>query len=309
MHFLQLPHNQLSYTTVSQNALQEHTLNLAVSADYLDFNSGLHWTDCTMDLNSDLIKMDPEVVAHSAHSLIVQWSVDRICTSILKGFRLIYCEVDRTNSTPFLSSSSSSPSSSHSSNNPLEEQFKVSLHSKFPRESCTKDSIRYLELSKHLKKYEITELKAFTVYSVSMLMYSELKKGQISDPQIVRTLEAAPMPPRQLQVTEITNNSASISWLPPTQSNGIIRQYVITLNNDRINVNADTLQYRFTQLESFVSYKVYVAAQGIELSPPSNDVHFTTLIGGKHKSINTQRVDRGNLSYTYTFSLIYADRS
>lgn len=266
MHFIQLPGNELSYTTVPQNALQEHTLNLAVSADYKDFNTGLHWTDCTMDLNSDLVKMDPDVMANSAHSLLVQWSVDRICTSILEGFRLVYCEVYNN-------------ITSNNNENTKAQKDRENLYL-ISGNNCLKDTIQIRNLTKDLKKYEINNLRPFTIYSVSMLMYSGLKKGKMSDALIIRTMEAAPMAPRQLQVTNITNSTATISWLPPAHSNGIIRQYIITLNNDRVSVNSDTVWYRFNELESFTSYKVYVVAQGIELSPPSNDIHFTTLIGG-----------------------------
>uniref|UniRef100_A0A1B0A054 Fibronectin type-III domain-containing protein n=1 Tax=Glossina pallidipes TaxID=7398 RepID=A0A1B0A054_GLOPL len=247
MHFQQVPSEQLNFTTDVQNALQEHTLNLAVSADYEDFNTGLHWTDCTMDVNSDLVKMDPEVMAISATSITVHWSVERVCTSILDGFNLTYCEVSKGE----MSAENS---------------------------TCLQKPISKI-IHKSAKKDEIGDLKPFTSYKVNMLMYSRLKKGKISDAQLIRTLEGTPSPPRQLQVTGVTNTSATISWQPPSQPNGHIRKYTIILNTDKYEVDSSVLEYKLPNLTSFTAYKVYVLAHTVNTSMPSNDVHFTTLIG------------------------------
>uniref|UniRef100_A0A1A9WDP3 Fibronectin type-III domain-containing protein n=1 Tax=Glossina brevipalpis TaxID=37001 RepID=A0A1A9WDP3_9MUSC len=247
MHFQQVSSEQLNFTTDVQNALQEHTLNLAVSADYENFNTGLHWTDCTMDVNSDLVKMDPEVMAISATAIKVHWSVERVCTSILEGFNLTYCEVSKD---------------------------EISAENS----TCLQKPI-FKIMRKNAKKDEIGDLKPFTLYKVNMLMYSRLKKGKISDAQLVRTLEGTPSPPRQLQVTGVTNTSATISWQPPSQPNGHIRKYTIILNTDKYEVDSATLEYKLSNLTSFTAYKVYVLAHTVNNSMPSNDVHFTTLIG------------------------------
>lgn len=256
MHFQQVTANQLNFTTEKQNPLEEHTLNLAVSANYDNFNSGLHWTACTMDVNSDLVKTEPEMIAMNSSSIKVQWRVERVCTSILLGFNLTYCEV----------------ADDISSENA----------------TCL-DPPRTVTLEKQVKSYIMRNLKPFTMYKVTMYMFSPNKKGKPSDPQLMRTLEGAPTPPRNLKVFNITNNSANIKWMEPSKSNGKIRKYIIVLNNEKFEVNATTLEYPLVNLESFTSYKVYVLAQTVQMSDTSNDVHFTTAIGCKYISfISTQ---------------------
>ncbi|XP_065364504.1 cytokine receptor [Calliphora vicina] len=247
MNFQQIPAEQLNFTTQAQNASEERNLNLAVSANYNKFNTGLHWTDCSMDIvNIDLVKMDPELVV-SANSIKVQWSVERVCPSILDGFNITYCEV---------------------ANNVTAENA-----------TCLRNKAISKVADKYDKKYFIKELKPFTMYKVTMFMFWRTKKGKPSDPQIVRTLEGAPSPPRQLRVEGITNISATIRWFEPTYPNGKIRKYIIMLNNDQIEVNASTLTYHLKNLESFTAYKVYVLAETVERSETSNDVHFVTAIG------------------------------
>ncbi|XP_061392662.1 cytokine receptor [Musca vetustissima] len=245
MHFQEVPATQLNFTTEKQNPHEEHTLNLAVSANYDTFNTGLHWTACTMDVNSDLVKADPELTSMS-NSIKVQWSVERVCTSILLGFNLTYCEV--------------------ADNVPADNA------------TCL-DHPHTVTLAKKDKVYNIEDLKPFTMYKVSMYMFSRNKVGKPSDPQLMRTLEGAPSPPRHLKVYNVTKDSAWIKWMEPSHKNGHIRKYIIMLNNDRFEVNGSTLEYPLTDLETFTSYKVYVLAQTVEISDTSNDVHFTTAIG------------------------------
>uniref|UniRef100_A0A1I8MKL2 Fibronectin type-III domain-containing protein n=1 Tax=Musca domestica TaxID=7370 RepID=A0A1I8MKL2_MUSDO len=245
MHFKEVPATQLNFTTEKQNPHEEHTLNLAVSANYDNFNTGLHWTACTMDVNSDLVKADPELTSLS-NSIKVQWRVERVCTSILLGFNLTYCEV--------------------ADNVPADNA------------TCL-DSPQTVTLRKYDKSYTIGNLNPFTMYKVSMYMFSRNKIGKPSDPQLMRTLEGAPSPPRNLKVFNVTKDSAWIKWMEPSQKNGHIRKYIIMLNNDRFEVNATTLEFALTNLESFASYKVYVLAQTVDISDTSNDVHFTTAIG------------------------------
>ncbi|XP_037808231.1 cytokine receptor [Lucilia sericata] len=247
MHFQNLPAAQLNFTTQPQNASEERVLNLAVSANYDKFNTGLHWTDCSMDIvNIDLVKMEPELVALE-NSIKVQWSVERVCPSILDGFNISYCEV---------------------ANDVTAENA-----------TCLNNKVISKLARKYDKKYFIRDLKPFTTYKVTMLMFWRTKKGKPSDPQIVRTLEGAPSPPRQLRVESITNTSATIKWFEPTYPNGKIRKYIIMLNNDQIEVNASTRTYLLENLESFTAYKVYVLAETVERSETSNDVHFVTAIG------------------------------
>ncbi|KAM7346462.1 cytokine receptor domeless [Cochliomyia hominivorax] len=247
MHFQQIPAQQLNFSTQMQNASEERSLNLAVSANYYKYNTGLHWTDCSMDIvQADFVKMEPEL-AVTANTIKLQWSVEGVCPSILDGFNITYCEV-ANDVTP-------------------------------DNATCLANKTKSKLAKNYEKKYFIKDLKPFTRYKVTMIMYWRDKKSPPSNPEIVRTLEGAPSPPRQLRVEGITNTSATIKWFEPTHPNGKIRKYIIMLNNDQIEVNASTLTYHLENLESFTAYKVYVMAETIERSETSNDVHFTTAIG------------------------------
>ncbi|XP_075155385.1 cytokine receptor domeless [Haematobia irritans] len=245
MHFQEIPADKLNFTTEEQNPHEEHTLNLAIAANYENFNTGLHWTACTMDVDSELVKTEPELTP-MVTSIKVQWRVDRVCTSILLGFNLSYCEV---------------------ANN-------------VPSENATcLDTPHIYTLRKHDKSFIIEDLRPFTMYKIVMYMFSPKKIGRSSDPQLIRTLEGVPSPPRNLKVYNVTRDSAWIKWEEPSQRNGRIRKYIIMLNNDKFEVNDSTLEYPLTNLESFTAYKVYVLAQTVQISDTSNDVHFTTAIG------------------------------
>ncbi|XP_013108583.2 cytokine receptor [Stomoxys calcitrans] len=245
MHFQQVPANQLNFTIKEQNPHVEKTLNLAISANYETFNSGLHWTACTMDVDSELVKTDPELTPNVT-AIKVQWRVERVCPSILLGFNLTYCEVADG----------------------------------VPADNATcLDEPQSKILRKHDKGYVIYDLKPYTMYKVTMYMFSRKKIGKTSDPQLMRTLEGAPSPPRNLKVFNVTRDSALVRWQEPSQRNGRIHKYIIMLNNEKFEVNASTLEFPLTNLESFTSYKVYVLAQTVQISDTSNDVHFTTDIG------------------------------
>lgn len=203
-----------------------------------------------MDMaHADFVKMEPEIRVATANKIELQWSVEGVCPSILNGFNITYCEV---------------------ANNAIPENA-----------TCLENKSITVMANNTVKKYYIEKLKPFTMYKITMFMYWNNKKSPPSVPQIVRTLEGAPSPPRQLRVESKTNNSAVIKWLEPTEPNGKINKYIIMLNNEQIVVDAKNLTYRLKNLESFTAYKVYVMAETVERSQTSNDVHFTTDIGGK----------------------------
>ncbi|XP_037930826.1 cytokine receptor [Teleopsis dalmanni] len=244
IHFEDFGPNVKTFTSKSQ----EHTLNLAVSANFVGFNTGMHWSPCTMDENSDLIKMDPSAQQISASAITIQWSSESICVSILDGYNVTYCEVE------------------------------------FKNKSCS-NLPTYIIVDKNLKKLTISYLKPYTIYKIQMRMYSHVNEGKMSDPIYLQTLECAPSPPRQLQVSNITNSSALLKWLPPSQPNGPIRNYIATVNGERYHIpnedfynSSNQIIYKVENLYAYTAYKVYVTAENSVTSDTSNDIHFTTLI-------------------------------
>lgn len=240
------------YTTNHTTEPQNHTINFAVSANYDTYSTGMMWATCTADGARDLTKMDPETTPISSHSIKVQWSTECLYMAILEGYNLTYCKVDN--------------------------------HAPEIIGDCI-NTEKTISISKLSKEYIITDLEPFTTYKISILMYSKLKVGPMSNPVIETTTEDAPSPPRRLKKFNVTSDSVTLSWLPPKHSNGHLRFYTVWYKNEGIVVNNTSsdneseITFQLGSLSSFSDYKVYVTAHTVKKSEPSNDIHFTTLIG------------------------------
>ncbi|XP_050328701.1 cytokine receptor [Bactrocera neohumeralis] len=280
IHFQQVSSKTQRFATEPQSAEHDHSLTLAVSANYIDYNTGMHWTSCSVDVNADFEPMEPEILSISATELRVQWSSKTVCPSILSGYNLTYCEVANTPDTDSIT-----PPSVESG---LFEPFSSAKTVPAERTACVSDPT-IITIDKNWNKFNITGLKPFTLYRLEMFMFSNVKAGKPNDQLLVRTFEAAPSPPRQLQVTELTNTSAKITWLAPSEANGYIRQYIVKRNNKEFVVNASRLDYAdkisfvLENLTSFTSYKVFVIAVTRYKSNHSNDIHFTTYMSAPSK--------------------------
>lgn len=163
--FLFLFQGTINFAHVSRNSTQfivtpqkeDQSLNLAVSANYRDFNTGMHWM-CAADRTADLGKMEPEVMSVSSRSITIQLRSDHICTSLLEGYNITYCRVHRQH------------------NNAGEKA------------ACADKPITRTILGT-AKKFVIENLKPFSVYKIELLVFSKLKTGKMSDPLIVHTKE------------------------------------------------------------------------------------------------------------------------
>lgn len=116
----------------------------------------MHWTMCTADVTSDLAKIEPEIISTGSRSITVQWSSDRVCSSLLEGYNLTYCRLHH-----------------------IENADKA---------ACMEEPIT-ITIPNTAKKHEIKKLKPYSTYKIEMLMFSKLKAGKLSDPQIVKTNE------------------------------------------------------------------------------------------------------------------------
>lgn len=278
IHFRQVSSKTQRFATEPQSAEHDHSLTLAVSANYIDYNTGMHWTSCSVDVNADFEPMEPEILSISATELRVQWSSKTVCPSILSGYNLTYCEVANTPDTDSIT-----PPSVDSG---LFEPFSSAKTLPAERAACVSAPTN-ITIDKNWNKFNITGLKPFTLYRLEMFMFSNVKAGKPNDQLLVRTFESAPSPPRQLHVTELTDTSAKITWLAPSETNGYIRQYIVKLNNKEFVVNASLLDdvneisFVLQNLTSFTPYKVFVIAVTRYKSNHSNDIHFTTYMSGK----------------------------
>ncbi|XP_036339002.1 cytokine receptor-like [Rhagoletis pomonella] len=290
IHFRQVSRDTHRFATEPQVAEHDHSLTLAVSANYHQYNTGMHWTSCSVDVNADFEPMEPEVQSISATELRVQWSSKTVCPSILSGYNLTYCEVANSPDTDSIT-----PPSVESG---LFESYTSGRTVSADKAPC-RGPATTITIDKNWNKCNITGLKPYTLYRLEMFMFSNLKVGKPNEPLVVRTFESAPTPPRQLHVSNLTDTSARISWLPPSQTNGYIRQYIVKLNNREFVVNASAdnvseISYVLTNLTSYTAYKAFVIAVTRYNSDHSNDIHFTTYMSAPSQLGSSKFFDRNN---------------
>ena len=123
----------------------------------------MHWTMCSADVTSELVKLEPEIISIQNRSITVQWSTDRVCPSLIEGYNLTYC---RTES--------------------LARNKTVNTDDSELR--CLEDRM-HKTIANTAKKFTIKNLKPYSTYKIQMNMFSKLSQGNLSDPQIVNTEE------------------------------------------------------------------------------------------------------------------------
>ncbi|XP_037937252.1 cytokine receptor-like isoform X2 [Teleopsis dalmanni] len=272
LHFEHVNKYETKFTTAPQHRDQEHILNLAVSANYIDTNMGMHWTMCTADVTSDLENLEPEMTAISARTIQLDWSPDRVCSSLIEGYNITYCKVKRN--------------------------VNITLES----DKCLNENVT-ITVEKTAKKFILTNLTPYSTYKIEMFMFSKLKNGKSSDAKIITTKEEAPSAPRNLLCGNRTSNSAWLSWLHPEHFNGNLTSYTIVLKSKNHVMNYsvealnglaklnETITFNLKDLSSFTNYTVYVTAHTVEASLPSNIINFQTLIGIPSKPLHMTAVE------------------
>ncbi|KAA0202972.1 hypothetical protein HAZT_HAZT005572 [Hyalella azteca] len=74
---------------------------------------------------------------------------------------------------------------------------------------------------------QITGLKPFSKYSYTVTAATAAGEGAPSQPQYIQTEVDAPSEPTQLRAEALNSTSVRVSWLAPTEENGIITNYTI----------------------------------------------------------------------------------
>ncbi|XP_073828659.1 cytokine receptor-like isoform X2 [Musca autumnalis] len=254
INFKHVGPNSTQYIVKPQK--DDQSLNLAVSANYRDFNSGMHWM-CAADRTADLGKMEPELMSISSRSITIQLRSDHICTSLLKGYNITYCRLHRQ-------------------------------HKNVAEKAVCADKPITHPISGRAKKFVIDKLKPYSSYKIELLVYSEFKTGKLSDSLIVNTTEEAPSKPLQLRAHNITSSSVVLTWLAPEHHNGILTKYRIEYNNenhiidcelDKFVCSKKELTFTLENLSSFTNYKIYIVAYTNAPSEHSNDINVKTLVG------------------------------
>ncbi|KAL5477471.1 hypothetical protein EMCRGX_G024272 [Ephydatia muelleri] len=127
--------------------------------------------------------------------------------------------------------------------------------------------------------WKLTDMKPWTMYSISVRAKTVAGFGEKSIPVMISTLESVPTPPLNVRIQDITSTSVTVTWEPPQNSNGRLLGYQIGYASsnglvlDVLNVNT----WNLTGLNPFTKYTIFVRAKtAAGFSNYSNPVMITT---------------------------------
>lgn len=225
LDWMHLPANTTkhNFTINSTNSYQ-----FAISANSDTSSSGMIWASCTA-IHNKLNKMKNVWIGKIGSDFIdVRWKLE--CSEridSIKGYFVYYCVT-----------------------------------------ANTAENAKCIEEEKTLKVFgdvttmhaNITNLKPFTNYKIQVAIFvKDDKVGPLSDEIIRQTLDGFPeVKGLKVEPSNITNNSVSLRWQPPSVVNGILRYYKVKYNEDEVLVN-DT-QINLQNLTSYTSYNIKVSA-------------------------------------------------
>ncbi|XP_038069656.1 protein sidekick-2-like isoform X2 [Patiria miniata] len=75
---------------------------------------------------------------------------------------------------------------------------------------------------------QLTGLRGYTRYTLSVLAYTRMGDGVASSPVEVETQESVPGPPTGILFPEVTNTSVKMIWEAPVEPNGVIQSYRVS---------------------------------------------------------------------------------
>lgn len=100
----------------------------------------MQWARCSGDVSIELMKAELEVNVINDSSVFVKWSSGSVCSSILKGYNLTYCQATDD-------------------------------------DHCLDEKIYSKNFLREHRNYTITHLKPYKKVCVSIYMYSPKKRG------------------------------------------------------------------------------------------------------------------------------------
>ncbi|XP_058831699.1 cell adhesion molecule Dscam2 isoform X4 [Topomyia yanbarensis] len=115
----------------------------------------------------------------------------------------------------------------------------------------------------------LTSLRKFSNYSVQVLAYTRMGDGVMSPSAFCHTEEDAPEAPSDIKIAISSPSSLYVSWLPPSEPNGIITKYNLymravngreELSNDKRNLLPHQHYFEAKQLQSHTEYQFWVSA-------------------------------------------------
>lgn len=115
----------------------------------------------------------------------------------------------------------------------------------------------------------LTGLKKFTNYSIQLSAYTRMGDGALSFPKYCHTEEDAPEAPSDIKAVISSPQSLYISWLPPTESNGVITKYNLytrvingreEINNDKRSLSSEQTSFEIKSLHPHIEYQFWVTS-------------------------------------------------
>jgi len=144
------------------------------------------------------------------------------------------------------------------------------------------DTGRSFTLNSTTSNYRVENLHPFYTYNFSVAAVT-VETGPRSSSITLQTAEAIPSgPPRNLVAANVTSDSISLAWDPPTAANqnGIIHTYNINVtvleNGDNIQLTANNTELFLDMLHPYYTYNFIISAVTIGPGPPSSVYTITT---------------------------------
>ncbi|KAH8302477.1 hypothetical protein KR044_007321 [Drosophila immigrans] len=115
----------------------------------------------------------------------------------------------------------------------------------------------------------LTGLRKYTNYSIQVLAHTRMGDGVLSKPLYCHTEEDVPEAPSDIKVVVSSPQSLYVSWLPPTEPNGVITKYSLytrvvngreELNNEKRSLPSQQAYYEAKNLHPHMEYQFWVTA-------------------------------------------------
>uniref|UniRef100_A0A3B3ZY89 Neural cell adhesion molecule L1 n=1 Tax=Periophthalmus magnuspinnatus TaxID=409849 RepID=A0A3B3ZY89_9GOBI len=95
------------------------------------------------------------------------------------------------------------------------------------QEEEEEQSERVVEVRGSKTSHEVSGLKLYSVYDLSMTAFNSKGQGPPSPMHRFETLEGAPGPPASLSSESPTDTTLILTWTPPVETNGILLGYIV----------------------------------------------------------------------------------
>ncbi len=148
--------------------------------------------------------------------------------------------------------------------------------------SCTSGKPASVALNLHTRNYQLNHLSFYTTYRINMrlLKISNTLSAPESYSEEVTTKEGPPdITGVKINVSEVTNSTANLTWDKPKKVNGILRYYQINYGSEQINHTSNETRFLLRNLNPYTGYNVTLKTCTVECSVEITSEPFMTKIG------------------------------